>query len=236
MVFRYIRQLARFLRRQRIEIVHTNSLKADVIGGLAGRLAHIPVIWHVRDRIEDDYLPGPVVHVFRILCRIVPQYVVANSAATLATVHLSAARPGAVIPSGVEIPEDFQKDLQRTDAKIETMPGVVPGRPDAFPGHWLVGRLSRWKGQHIFLQAAAQVQARHPHARFHLIGGALFGEAAYEQELHTLVTTYGLEKSVKFWGFRSNVADLIGGLDHCGACVHNRRAIRSGRDRRDAGR
>ena len=79
-VLLYIARLARFIRANKIDVVHTNSLKADIIGGAAARLAGRPVIWHVRDRIEDDYLPRRVVRAFRWLARVVPNYVVANSA------------------------------------------------------------------------------------------------------------------------------------------------------------
>src|ERR1700742_4110048 len=52
--FQYILRLAKFIREHNIDIVHTNSLKADILGGIAGRIARRPVIWHVRDRIADD--------------------------------------------------------------------------------------------------------------------------------------------------------------------------------------
>lgn len=87
-VLLYIGRLARFIRANNIDVVHANSLKADIIGGAAARLAGRPVIWHVRDRIEDDYLPRRVVRAFRWLARVVPNYVVANSAATLRTLRL----------------------------------------------------------------------------------------------------------------------------------------------------
>src|ERR1700736_4451726 len=38
-VFTYARQLARFIREHDIDLIHTNSLKADIIGGIAGRFA-----------------------------------------------------------------------------------------------------------------------------------------------------------------------------------------------------
>ena len=79
----HIVKVAKMARRLRVDLVHTNSLKADIIGGLAGRLARIPVIWHVRDRIEPDYLPAAVVRAFRWLSRTLPHYVIANSQATL---------------------------------------------------------------------------------------------------------------------------------------------------------
>jgi hypothetical protein len=52
-------RLRALLRSLRADIVHTNSLKSDLLGGVAARLARRPVVWHVRDRIADDYLPGP---------------------------------------------------------------------------------------------------------------------------------------------------------------------------------
>ena len=97
----YVWRLATFMRRHKVDLIHTNSLKADIIGGVAGRLARCPVIWHVRDRIDEDYLPGPVARIFRVLCRIVPSYVIANSAATLRT--LGPDKPqasGSIPPAG----------------------------------------------------------------------------------------------------------------------------------------
>ncbi len=53
----YTVRLARRLRSLRPDLVHTNSLKAGVYGGLAARAVGIPQVWHVRDRIAADYLP-----------------------------------------------------------------------------------------------------------------------------------------------------------------------------------
>jgi glycosyltransferase involved in cell wall biosynthesis len=84
----YTRRLARFIRFHRADILHTNSLKSDIIGGIAGRRAQVPVIWHVRDRITNDYLPRRAAQAFRWLCRILPDYIITNSASTLETLCL----------------------------------------------------------------------------------------------------------------------------------------------------
>ena len=65
--------------------MHTNSLKAGVYGSLAARLAGVPVVWHVRDRIADDYIPKPAVRIVRTLIRHLADGVIANSTATLET-------------------------------------------------------------------------------------------------------------------------------------------------------
>src|SRR5258708_39671733 len=84
----YILRLRNEIRRLKVDVVHTNSLKADIIGGIAARLAGKRVIWHVRDRIESDYLPAKVARVFRMLARLVPHAIIANSRATLETLQL----------------------------------------------------------------------------------------------------------------------------------------------------
>ena len=209
-ILKYIRQLGRFIRREQIDVVHTNSLKADLIGGLAARLARVPVIWHVRDRIEDDYLPRPVVRVFRRLCRLIPNYIIANSAATLKTVGLPATAGGEVIHSGVEVTGRFR--VIHDGVGMDQTGAAAPSGNSA-PVIGIVGRISPWKGQHIFLQAAAQVHARFPQVRFQIIGSALFDEAAYERELHAQAAEAGLTECVEFLGFRSDVAERIAGLD-----------------------
>ena len=76
---RYVMRLALRLRSLRPDLVHTNSLKAGVYGSVAGRLAGIPVIWHVRDHISEDYLPRPAVRLIRRMTRHLAVGVVANS-------------------------------------------------------------------------------------------------------------------------------------------------------------
>ena len=58
-------------------------------------------IWHVRDRIDEDYLPRTVVRVFRRLCRVIPTLVVGNSNATLRTLQLPENHRTATIYSGI---------------------------------------------------------------------------------------------------------------------------------------
>src|SRR4051812_31738049 len=54
----YVRRLRKRLKELEPDLVHTNTLKAALYGGLAAKLAGIPVVWHIRDRIADDYLPA----------------------------------------------------------------------------------------------------------------------------------------------------------------------------------
>ena len=197
----YCFKLARFIRSSRAALVHTNSLKADILGGVASRLARVPVVWHVRDRIETDYLPKTVVVVFRRLCRLIPNFVIANSHATLQTLGLpkdtgTVAYIGIVVHDGIPV---SASDPRKT--------------PSATPLIALVGRISAWKGQHIFIAPAARVRERFPQARFQIIGSAMFGEEEYEKEIRAQSVALGLQDCLEFTGFRADVPELIDALD-----------------------
>ena len=208
-VLAYVRRLVRFIKVENIDLVHTNSLKADIIGGLAARLSLRPVVWHVRDRIEDDYLPKLVVRVFRLLSHVMPSYVIANSAATLGTLRLKRGARGTSIPSGIEL----------NGRAVVVHDGTGPALPEEGKGPHsefrigLVGRISPWKGQHIFVQAAALVNQRFPEARFFIIGAALFGEDQYDQEVRRLPGQLGIQDNVEFTGFRDDIKHAIAELD-----------------------
>ncbi|HTW94426.1 MAG TPA: glycosyltransferase family 4 protein [Tepidisphaeraceae bacterium] len=197
----YVLRLAIFLHRSQIDLLHTNSLKSDLLGGVAARLAGVPVVWHIRDRIDPDYLPAPVVRIFRWLSRRLPNAIVANSDATLKSLNLcrdqSADRPFAqVIHDGTPAPAS---------------PPIR--QPDGFFHIGLIGRITPWKGQHIFIQAAAAVHAQFPNTRFQIIGAPLFGEESYQADLRSLVQNLNLSDVVEFTGFRTDIPDLLSQLD-----------------------
>jgi glycosyltransferase involved in cell wall biosynthesis len=204
----YIRRLRRFICDCHVDLVHTNSLKADVIGGLAGIVSRRPVVWHIRDRIEDDYLPPIVVRVFRVLCHLIPTYIIANSAATLRTLCLPSHSHSSAIPSGIVV---NRKDTVVHDGT--QLAAFVPERTCNVLKIGLIGRISPWKGQHIFLEAAAQVHRHFPNARFVVIGAALFGESEYDQQIRGLPARLGIEEVVEFTGFRPDVQAAIAELN-----------------------
>jgi glycosyltransferase involved in cell wall biosynthesis len=201
-VLKYAKNLARFIRENRIDLVHTNSLKSDILGGIAARRAHVPVVWHVRDRIARDYLPGPVVRIFRVLCRIIPNQIIVNSNATALTLVSDPGRHGGrihVVHDGTDV----------NPIPPATSASTNPNQPLI----GLVGRISPWKGQHIFLESAAIVAKKFPAAKFQIIGSPLFSEQEYEAQLRQQVIRLGIESRVEFTGFRTDVADLIARLD-----------------------
>jgi len=206
----YVWHLVFFIRRNNVDIVHTNSLKADLLGGIAGRLSRRLVVWHIRDRIDDDYLPRSVVRAFRILSRWIPHFLIANSQATLRSLHLPPSQSSTSIPSGIYFDRQRSVVHDGTHARIQSNRGAEPG---GIFQVGLIGRICPWKGQHIFLRAAALVHKRFPNARFVIVGSALFGEVEYGREVRLLPKHLGIADLVTFTGFRSDVPEIISEMD-----------------------
>jgi glycosyltransferase involved in cell wall biosynthesis len=178
----YARRLARLTRAQRIDVIHTNSLKAFVYGALAARLAGVPVVAHLRDDL-GHLRAGVAGAVVRSLLRRLPQAIVGCSVYVLTSAGVKTPRSH-VVYSGV--PHD---DLV----------GQATLRPDP-PVVGMVARIAPWKGQHLFLEAAAQVAARRPDVRFRLIGAPMFGEQRYLEDLRRRSQHSPLAGRVEFTG------------------------------------
>jgi len=201
----YIVRLARLFRQIKPDIVHTNSLKADLLGGIAARLCGIRLVWHVRDRISPDYLPRAAVTGFRWLIRLIPHYVVGCSQSVIDTLNLPHWKRRKVVYSGI--------DLQVYESMVPRAHHAAIGSAAEPVLIGLVGRIGPWKGQHTFLEAAAKVRRIYPQTQFLLYGSAMFGESEYEKRLHAMVAELGLQDAVEFCGFVRDIASAIVNLD-----------------------
>jgi glycosyltransferase involved in cell wall biosynthesis len=194
----YTLRLARRLRRLQPDVVHTNSLKSGIYGSLSARLAGVPVVWHVRDRIDTDYLPRLAVLLVRSLTRHLAKVVISNSQTT--SVTLGRQKRSLIIPSVVQpLPADH-------------IPLDSPHGASLVVG--MVGRLAPWKGQDVFLRAFAQAFPG-GRQRAVIIGAPLFGEAevAYAANLPNLASRLGIASRVEFCGHRDDIVGELAALD-----------------------
>ncbi|WP_339800773.1 glycosyltransferase family 4 protein [Paenibacillus sp. FSL R5-0744] len=162
----YGRKLAPLLKAEKVDCVHTNSLKSALYGAIAAKIAGVPLIWHIRDHIGAPYLKPIVAKGIRLLSRLLPNGVIANSHSTL---------------NALELPRS-KKTLVVYSAFAKAIGNGIGMRDQKDFNVLLVGRLAHWKGQHIVLEAAKGFK-NEPRVKFWLAGDALFGEEAYKQEL-----------------------------------------------------
>lgn len=197
----FLRRLVAALRRLDVDVVHTTSLKADLAGALAAPLARRPLVWHIHDRLAADYLPARTARLLQTLARRVPYAVVANSAATAAT--LPGARRLIVVHPGL--------------APEQVAPAPRTRQPDGPPVVVMVGRISPTKGQLVLVRAARRVADACPAVRFRIVGAPAFGAEAYAATVRDEVRTLSLEGCVELVGF---TPDPRAELDRASVAVH----------------
>jgi glycosyltransferase involved in cell wall biosynthesis len=134
----------------------------------------------------------------RLAARHLPLCVVANSASTLETLRLTDAERTAIISCGLT-----REYLERC---------WVAARSNAIPRIGIVGRIAHWKGQDVFLEAAALLRREGFAAQFLIVGSALFGQDAFERQLRELAVKLRIQEHVEFLGF-SDVPAILRSLD-----------------------
>ncbi|TDZ41630.1 glycosyltransferase family 4 protein [Mycobacteroides franklinii] len=188
------------VREHGADVLVAGSTKALIMSAVAAKRARIPVIWHVHDRISAEYFGATLAFLLRTLGKFVADGYIANSRSTE-----SSLRPGR-LPGVVAYPGlDFQQTPDTQHA---------PQRPATETVIAVVGRLTPWKGQDVFLRALANTKVRPQ--RTYLVGGTFFGEEPFRTELEDLASE--LQLPVTFTGHLDDPTDILSISDilvHC---------------------
>lgn len=209
-------RLVSLLRRDRPDLVQTWMYHADLLGGIAARIAGIPVIWGIRhDRLRSD--DKALTRLTRRLCaalsRWIPERVICNSEAARRT-HAAvgyAARKLVVVPNGFDVSR-FKPDADARGAVRREL--GIPGDAPA------VGLVARWhphKDHGTFIAAAARIRREVDAARFVLCGD---GIDRGNRELAGRIDAAGLGSAVHLLGRRDDVERILASLDV--ACLSSR--------------
>lgn len=188
------------------DLIHTNGIKAHLIGGICGRLLRRPVLWHVRDLVPE----GRMLALFRAAADRLPRRIIANSAAVAAQFE---GRPAAghtrIIHNAVDLAR-FRP--ARTAAAVRAGLSLSP---DAMVLA-MVAHFTPWKGHLLFLEIMARLVQRGLPAAGLIVGGSIYetdGHQEYEDEVRARCQALGLADRVIFTGYQDCVADFLSAAD-----------------------
>ncbi len=192
--FQYGLKIGKLLKKEKVSCVHTNSLKSAIYGAIAAKSAMIPLVWHIRDNIAEPYLRPIIAKFIRIMAKLLPNGIIANSKSTMSSLHLSEAQSVKTLVA-----------YSSYNGPIGSMLGQSPNRKQFVI--LLVGRLDEWKGQHVLLDAAKRFKEQ-PEVRFWLAGDALFGNDGYKKRLQQFIEDHGLT-NVMMLGHVEHIPSLL---------------------------
>ena len=184
--------LAGVIRRERVDLVHTNTIH-NLYGWAAARVMGRPHVWHVREIVWQN---PTLLKLERHLALRHSARVIVTSNAVAAMFEKGGRRPSHVvqIANGV----DVGRFAPAGDAPVRADFGIAADAP-------LVGAAARmdvWKGLEDFIDAAAIVHAARPAVRFVIAGGAIAGLESYEQALRARASALRLDGVLSFAGWK----------------------------------
>lgn len=195
-------RLGRLISRLRPGVVHTNSMKAHLLAILPAATRRVPLVWHVRDVLETGWLRS----VFAALGAAFPRRIVCLSQIAADQFKGSRAyRKVRVVYNGIRLdrsPTGAPEWRRRLGADGGT---VLVG---------MVGQIARWKGQDVFVEAAARVGSRYPDSRFVVVGECMFpgNESRFAAEVERDARER-LGDRIVWTGWIDEVLDLMAAFD-----------------------
>lgn len=193
-----VRAVLATARRLDADVIDGWGEKMSLIGGWAARIARRPAVMTLHDMARS------------------------SRGATAVQLATKSARHDAVVVPSQWMADSFRRawglrpQVIPNAIAFETFPTVPsPLRTDAGWDHdapvvGVFARLVSWKGQAIFLRAAARVLERDPRARFVVAGGTLYGqEREYAEELRRTAADLGIAGMVRFTGHRTDQLELM---------------------------
>lgn len=194
---RFIARLRATIRAMQPDIVHLHSRRgADILGGIAARLEHVPVV--MTRRVASPEPRFLARFKYRLYDRVVA---ISNGVRdALVTAGVPATKIERVY-SAVDS-NQFKPGCQH--AEFGASFGVEPGTRTI----GMVARFIESKGHRYLLDAVPQILAAIPKARF-----LLFGRGPLEPSMRARIETMGLKAQVRIEGFRDDIERVLPCLD-----------------------
>jgi glycosyltransferase involved in cell wall biosynthesis len=211
-ILKSIKGLDRILRIKNIDIVHSNTL-AVLSGPLWAKLRRVPHIWHIHEMITSPWI---AVKTYSYLLKYVTDYIVCNSIATLGQISdntPAVKKKAIVIWNGISPPSNR---LKGQGAQLRIRYGIE--KKDVLVV--LVGRINRWKGQTLLVEAAKLLKStREPNERnlkYLIVGSSPPGQLFFKKKLVDLIVVTGMEADIRLLDF---VPDIWPVWDACDIAV-----------------
>ncbi|HUU41341.1 MAG TPA: glycosyltransferase [Desulfatiglandales bacterium] len=210
--FPTVLKIASLIKKYQIDIVHSNDF-LDIYGPIAARLIGVKSIQH------DRLIMRRPVWLKQLLCAFIRKINHRIAVVSDGVARAMFSKNHKVHAKVVTCYDWLDMEMVgHGEGSNEFRNEIGVGEEHVLIG--AVGRLEPWKGQHVFVKAAAEVANSYPDARFVIVGGKVIGRGRekYGDELRTIASELQIENKLSFVGHRKDISNVMSALDiyvHC---------------------
>lgn len=209
--FREIKQAFKIVNdlhnKHNFSLIYSNTL-AVLLGIMFARKNKIKHLWHVHEIIEKPTIfKKGFTRLLALKCN---SFIVYNSEATqhFWQTNQSISKKGTVIWNGIEtnLPETNTSEIAtiRTNKLLSQPNEIVIA---------LVGRISRWKGQMILLEAFNKLAQNNENIKLVFVGAPPPNQENFQEDLVKKISFFQLEKKVTIIPFQNDIHKIWQAID-----------------------
>jgi glycosyltransferase involved in cell wall biosynthesis len=198
-------KMAQLIKKEGISLVHAHApFAGSIISSLAGKLAGVPVIVHAHS--QNALSSNSFIRSYQNIMN----YWTSRRCCD-AMIAVSHQVQDAWIAEGFDsrkfyvVHNGTPVNNREIDSNIRNELNI----PEDIPVVIHIGRLSKHKGQHLLLQAAANVHQLGQEAVYLIVGKDLEQHGAYLKYLKHMACELGVNQSVHFLGHRADIPQLL---------------------------
>ncbi|WP_414565553.1 MULTISPECIES: glycosyltransferase family 4 protein [unclassified Anabaena] len=196
-------QIAAIAKNESVDAIVNWMWITHIYGGLAAIIAGLPAVWY---QLEVPYDKPKLV---RLATAIPARAVITLSQdGKQAQAEIWPHRPTPLVYPGVALDRFEPANLP---SPIEARQKL--GLPLHGPLIGIVGRLQRWKGMHVLIDAMPKVLQKYPDAHCVIVGGKHDLEPDYEEFVNNKIAALGLQEEVIMAGLQRNIPEWVQAMD-----------------------
>jgi glycosyltransferase involved in cell wall biosynthesis len=208
-----ILQLAGLMKRERVDIVHSQGARADFFARMAAKLAGAPIVVSTVPMPVEGFDVNPIRKLIytvfnRFSERFVDRFMVVSDALEKMMIETHKIEPQRVVKiyNGIEIDDFCIADEEVVSRRLRFRKESSLG--DDVPVIGVIGRLVWQKGFEYFIEAVPGVLKEKPEALFLIVG-----EGELKDELKAKSKKLRLENKIIFTGFMDDVKNVLASVD-----------------------
>jgi glycosyltransferase involved in cell wall biosynthesis len=208
-----ILQLADLMKRENVEIVHSQGARADFFARMAAKLAGAPIVVSTVPMPVEGFDVSPIRKLIymafnRFSERFVDRFMVVSDALEKTMIEKHKIEPRRVVKiyNGIEKDEYCISDMEIACRRSRFRKEF--GLGDNVPVVVGIGRLVWQKGLEYFIEAIPNILKEFPEAMFLIVG-----EGPLKEKLKVKSEKLKVKNSLIFTGFRNDIKDVLASVD-----------------------